>query len=549
VQQGLFAIEQVGGFSGKTVALANGQVIAGDPRFFRSNLLEYGDVTPQAVTSAMGRWLTRPVYSLRVDPGTREAYTEASASRQAPPDTTPPTSSAREAMPPIGEIADLDFPNVERARLSNGIEIVYAQRTAIPVTLVALDFNAGIAADPRDRFGAQRLMLSVMTAGANGRDAMEIAEQQERLGANVTAFGSMDRSTVFLTALTANLGLSLDLFSDIVIRPDFEAGEVERLRNAQLALVAQEATQPNGLAGRVFPTLVFGENHPYGRAASGLGSQGSVGALDREALVNFHRTWIRPETARMFVVSDRPLRELRPLLERRFGAWRGDANVAVGRKDFTVAIPEARTRIVIVDRPQSPQSVIYAGQVTALRGGQDDPLTLNAANEAIGGGFLSRINTEIRERRGWSYGLGGNVALREFNSPYIVNAPVQADRTGESIQVLIQQFRDFRSTSGVTEAEHTRIINGNIRQLPGSFETAASIIGALRGNALYNRPDNYWERVASRYRGMTAGDMDAAARAAIDPDKFVWVVVGDASVVRPQLERLGLPIETVTVTP
>ncbi|WP_395645879.1 M16 family metallopeptidase [Terricaulis sp.] len=549
VQQGLFAIEQVGGFSGKTVALAQGAVLAGDPRFFRRNLLEYGQVTPAAVVAASQRWLTRPVYALRVDPGAREPYQEAVAFGHPPPDTAPPTSSAREAMPAVGEIADLDFPNVERAHLTNGIEVVYAQRTAIPATLVALDFNAGIAADPRGRFGAQRLMLSVMTAGANGRDAMQIAEQQERLGANISAFGSMDRSTVFLTALTANLGLSLDLFADVVIRPDFAAGEVERLRNQQLALVAQEATQPNGLAGRVFPALVFGENHPYARAVSGLGSQASVQSLDREALVAFHRAWIRPETARMFVVSDRPLRELTPLLERRFGAWRGDAGVAVGRKDFSVAIPEARPRIVIVDRPQSPQSVIYAGQVLNLRGGQDDALTLNAANEAIGGGFLSRINTEIRERRGWSYGLGGNVALREYNSPYIVNAPVQADRTGESIQVLIQQFQDFRTTAGVTDAEHGRIVNGNIRQLPGQLETAGALINTLRGNALYNRPDDYWERVASRYRAMSAADMDAAARAAIDPARFVWVVVGDASVVRPQLERLGMPVEVVTVTP
>jgi predicted Zn-dependent peptidase len=544
VAQSFFNIEQVGGFSGKTVALANGAVLAGDPGFFRRNLLEYGAVTLADVRAAAQRWLSRPVHALRVDPGAREPYEEASATSRPAPDNRAPTAQPRDPMPPVGEIADLDFPEVERAQLSNGIEIVYAHRDAIPVTLVTMDFDAGIAADPQGGFGAQRLMLSAMTAGANGRDAMQIAEEQERLGAFIAAFGSLDRSTVSLTALSANLGRSLDLLADIVMRPDFAPAEVERLREQQLALIAAEVTQPNGLAQRALAPIIYGENHPYGRPPSGLGSADSVSPLDRDALVRFHQTWIRPEEAQLFVVSDRPLAEIRRALEARFGDWRGAADVAPGRKDFTVAIPPPRPRIVLVDRPQSPQSVIYAGAVLGLQG-SDDTLTLNAANEVLGNNFLSRINTEIRERRGWSYGLSGQVQLRERQTPYVINAPVQSDRTGDSIRVLIEQINAFNSTEGVTEAEHVRTINGNIRQLPGAFETAASILNALRSNELYDRPDTYWEDVAARYRAMTATQMDAAARAAIDPSRFVWVVVGDASVVRPQLEGLGLDVEVV----
>jgi predicted Zn-dependent peptidase len=347
---------------------------------------------------------------------------------------------------------------------------------------------------------------------------------------------------VSLTALSANLGLSLDLFADIVIRPDFVASEVERLRDQQLAAIAAEATQPNGLAQRALPPIIYGPEHPYGRPLSGLGSAESVGALDRDALVAFHRAWMRPETARIFVVSDRPLAEVRRALEARFGAWRGAADVAAGRKDFSVPIPAPRPRIVLVDRPQSPQSVIYAGAVLPIQGA-DDTLALNAANEVLGASFLSRINTEIRERRGWSYGLSGVVQLRERQVPYVINAPVQADRTGDSIRVLMEQINSFNSTNGVSESEHVRTINGNIRQLPGAYETAASILGALRSNDLYDRPDDYWEAVAPRYRAMSAADMDAAARAVIDPSRFVWVVVGDASVVRPQLAGLALPVE------
>lgn len=539
----VLSIEQVGGFSGKTVALANGAVIAGDPDFYERNLRAYGNVTPAAVRDVMGRWLTRPTYALRVDPGAREPYQEASATSRPAPDNRPPTAQARDPMPEIGTIADLDFPDVQRARLNNGIEVVYARRAAVPITYVAFDFDAGVSADPQGAFGTQRLMLSTMTSGAGGRDAMEIAEQQERLGATIGANGSLDRSALTLTTLSANLSLSLDLFADVVQRPDFEAREVGRERDQQLSAIATEGTQPNGLAQRTFPALVFGENHPYGRPSSGLGSQTSVSPLTRDNLVAFHQTWIRPETARVFVVSDRPLNEITRVLNARFGNWRGAA-VPVGQKNFDAPIPAPRSRIVIVDRPQSPQSVIYAGTVLPIRG-SEDTLTLNAANEVLGNNFLSRINTEIRERRGWSYGLNGVLSLRENQVPYIINAPVQADRTGDSIRVLIEQINAFNSTNGVSASEHVRTINGNIRQLPGSFETAGAVLGALRSNQLYRRPDNYWESVASRYRGMSAADMDAAARAVIEPSRFVWVVVGDASVVGPQLEGLGLAIEVV----
>jgi predicted Zn-dependent peptidase len=156
-------------------------------------------------------------------------------------------------MPEVGTIADLDFPDVQRSRLSNGIEVVYARRAAVPITYVAFDFDAGVSADPQGGYGTQRLMLSSMTSGAGGRDAMQIAEQQERLGATIGANGTLDRSSLTLTTMSANLELSLDLFADVVLRPDFEAGEVSRLRNQQLAAIAAEGTQPNGLATRTFP--------------------------------------------------------------------------------------------------------------------------------------------------------------------------------------------------------------------------------------------------------------------------------------------------------
>jgi Predicted Zn-dependent peptidases len=287
--------------------------------------------------------------------------------------------------------------------------------------------------------------------------------------------------------------------------------------------------------------LIYGSDHPYGRPAAGLGETAAVAGVDREDLVAFHQAWLRPDNAQMFVVSDRPLSELAPLLEARFGTWTAPSTPR-GVKALDAAVPVLTPRIVLIDRPQSPQSFIIGAQVLNVTG-KDDLVVANAANEAIGGGFLSRINQDIRETRGWSYGLGGGIQTREGRSFYLIQAPVQSDRTGESISVLLQQYRDFAGARGVTEAERDRIVGGNVGQLPGRFETSAAVLNALRSNALYDRPDNYWETLGSRYQALTAAEMDAAARAVLDPEAFIWVVVGDASVVRPQLDALGLPVE------
>jgi predicted Zn-dependent peptidase len=238
-----------------------------------------------------------------------------------------------------------------------------------------------------------------------------------------------------------------------------------------------------------------------------------------------------------------PLNQLVPLLEARFGNWQ-PPSVPRGVKQFNAPVPAPRPRIIIIDRPQSPQSVILAGQILPAEGTQD-LLNLTAANEALGGSFLSRINMELRERRGWSYGARGSANLFEHQVPYIIQAPVQADRTGDSIAAAIEMVRGFLGPNGVTAEELNRIQLGNTRQLAGQFETSPAVLGALRSNALYRRPDNYWETIADRYRGMTSQVLDQTARRYIDPSKFVWVVVGDAQRIRPQLERLGMPIEVM----
>lgn len=529
--------------NGKASVLAEGQLYAGDPDFYKKELAAYAAVTPAQVQAAMKKWLSRPVYSQIVMPGEREAYAEAAAapSGATPTPAEPIQRVARDPAPAIGQVSNVVFPAVERAALSNGVEIVYARSTTVPVTRVALEFDAGVAADRADRLGAHTLMLNVMQEGTTTRDSKALAEAQERLGASVSVGSSMDRTVANLSTVTTNLQPSLALLSDVVRNPAFAPAEIERLRATRLAGLANEKTQPAALAARALPPLIYGENHPYGRSFSGTGDEAVIRSLTRDDLVAEHARWIRPDNAKLFVVSDLPLAELKPQLEAAFGNWRAPSTPK-GTKAFDAALPQTSARIVLIDRPQSPQSLIYGGQVLPVSG-TDDLLTLTTANTVLGADFLSRINADLRETKGWSYGVRGNVSTLQHRSPYIVNAPVQANRTGESIAALIGQYERFLTADGVTAAERERTVLGDTRALSGSYETSFQVLNALRSNALYGRPDNYQETLAGRINALTAEQMDAAARAAIKPDSFVWVVVGDAAVVKPQLDALGLPVE------
>jgi predicted Zn-dependent peptidase len=405
-----------------------------------------------------------------------------------------------------------------------------------------LSFDAGYAADAPDRRGLQNLTLSLLDEGTATRTSQELAEEQERLGVEIGASGTADRSTIGMSALSANLDPSLDLLTDIVRNPAFAPAEVERVRSQVLTGIAQQLKDPGAMAARTIPGLLYGEAHPY--ATTAIGAPDAVEGFTREDLIRFHQQWLRPDNLEIFVVSDRPLAEVRAELDERFGEWR-PPSVPLGRKQFSE--PPARPpspRIVLIDRPQSPQSVIVAGQLTPVDP-RSDITALSSANEVIGGNFLARINMDLRETKGWSYGVSGRLSLNEHAVPYVISAPVQADRTGESIVALAQNYREFLTSRGTTNEELARIIANNVQQLPGRFETSDAVLQAMMLNDLFGRPDNYHELLAARYRAQTRATLDQAARAAIAPEGFVWLVVGDAKQIRPQLEKLGMPIEVV----
>lgn len=550
-------LEEVGGFGGKGAVLAEGLLYSGDPAHYSAELARYAATTPDQVKTALAKWLSRPVFALTVTPGDRAAYEDSSsvgAAKFAPrfyrgPDgqggTAPAAASPavdRWALPAVAPVKDFTFPTVARATLSNGIGIVYAQRSAVPITSIAFSFDAGVSADPVKRPGTQALTLALLDEGTRTRDSIAIAEQQERLGANISVGATMDTTRINLYSLSANLAPSLDLLADIVRNPAFAPAEVERLRNQQLASIASELSNPGALAQRTLPPLLYGKDHPYGRAAGGSGDPAVVKTLTRDELVGFHNAWIRPDKATIFVVSDRPLAEVRSALEARFGNWVGVG--APGAKDLGAAIPAPSPRIILVDRPNSPQSYILGGEVTPLKGSDDLTATL-LANNILGDDFLSRLNSDLREAKGWSYGVAGRFSRYAGPVPYLVVAPVQADKTGAAIAALRTDIGAFLTDKGVTPVERDRFVENAIREMPSSFETGGAVLAGMQNNVMFKRPDDFYSHVAARYRALTPAQLDAAARAAIDPKAFTWVIVGDAKSVRPQLDSLGLPVEVV----
>ncbi len=555
-------LEKVGGFSGKAVTLAEGAVYSDDPGKYKKDLAIYATATPQSVAAIARKWLGRPVLRLTVAPGERSAADNALAGNAkdggaghkpaffrnpdaaAPAAATPPAPT-KIAEPPIEPVKDLDFPDVEHATLKNGIKVVFAQRSAVPTVRVSVAFDAGNAADDKTKLGTAGLMAALLDEGTTSRSSVQIAEEQERLGASISAGNSMDRTNVGLFALKPNLDASLGLLADVIRNPAFAPAEVERLRGQVLTRIKAEKTEPMAIAQRMLPPLLYGQAHPYGIPFTGSGTETGVKAVTRADLTAFHDKWMRPDNATIFAAGDTTLAELLPLLEKRFGDW--TAPVAEkGAKLFRMDRMMRPAKIVLIDKPQSPQSMILAGLLTN-QSGTDNPVTLQTANEVLGGSTTSRLWMDLRETKGWAYGVGTALSGVKETIPLLVYAPVQTDKTGESILALRKDMTEFLTTKGTTEAERNQTINSQILSLPGSFETSSDLLSAMMRNSLIGRADDYYETLPKTYRAMTAADFDKAAREAIHPERLIWVVVGDAKLVRPQLDAVGLPVEMGTL--
>jgi predicted Zn-dependent peptidase len=242
------------------------------------------------------------------------------------------------------------------------------------------------------------------------------------------------------------------------------------------------------------------------------------------------------------VVGDVTMPDLLPKLEAAFGDWKAPASPAPA-KAIDAPIPPSKPRLVVIDRPNSPQSVLLFGRVLPLNGAGTGQEALELANEVIGNDFLSRLNSDLREEKGWTYGISSSLFQVRGPRAFVVFTPVQSDRTADSIKLIVQDMKAFPAQKGVDQVELQRVTEGNIRNLPNRFETNGQVLGALLENQRLKRPDDYQARLPDIYRSITAAQIDQAAAKYLQPEQMVIVVVGDRSQIDAQLKTLGMPIE------
>ncbi|MDD9890887.1 MAG: pitrilysin family protein [Gammaproteobacteria bacterium] len=515
-------IERIGGFGGKSDALARSEVYGGSPDAYRKSLADQQNASVEGIREAANRWLTDGVYVLEVEPFPRYAATGEGVDRSRLPDLeTPP---------------DVSFPEIQRARLSNGLNIVLAERNAIPTVGIQLMVNAGYAADQLASPGTASLAMNMLDEGTESLSSLEISEALETLGAVLTTGSNLDTSTVTLNALTENLEPSLALFADVILNPSFPQVELERLKQEQLARIQREQTTPIQMAQRVFPKLIYGADHAYGQGLTGSGTLDSVRNLERSDLMDFVRAWFKPNNATLIVVGNTDLDTLVPMLEEQFADWSpGD----VPEKNVSDVAHQQESKIFLIDRPDSLQSVIYAGHIAPAVEDESE-IAIGTMNNILGGSFTSRINMNLREDKGWSYGSRTIMIPTNSQRPFFVQAPVQTDRTADSMQEVINELRGFIDDSPPTREEVQKAQDSQSLRLAGRWETNNSVSGSLREIVRFGYEDDYFDRYADRVRSLNIEDVAEAARGVVRPENMVWLVVGDRSRVEAEIKELGI---------
>jgi zinc protease len=516
-------VEQVGGFGGKSQILAENAVYGDRPDFYRHSLELLRTATQQQVLAAARNWIKGEPLVIEVHPFS--------------PDLAPSgTSADRTKLPMPQTFPDAPFPALERATLTNGMQLIVAERHAVPVVRFSLQLDAGYAADQFASPGAATMTMEMLDEGTASMDALEISDELLRLGAQLTSGANLDFSVVGLSALKENLDESLAIYSDVILNPAFAPAELERLKALQLAGIQQEKNSPENMALRVLPRLLYGEGHAYSLPMTGSGTEEAVAALGRDDLVAYHDSWFKPNNATMIVVGDTTLAEVRPKLEALFARWRPGE---VPAKTLPAVAPPERPSVYLIDRPGSEQSVIIAGHLIGKRDPADD-IAVDAMNDILGGAFTSRVNMNLREDKGWSYGADTVVVDTQAQRPFLAIAPVQADRTAASMQEIKREIEEYVGAHAATDAEVATSKRRSTLTLPGRWETAQAVARDTAELVRFDLPDDYWNGYAELVGGLDVAEVrDAAARTLL-PGRLTWVVVGDLDVIEAEVRALAL---------
>ncbi len=515
----LQGLERIGGFGGKSDLLAQSQTFEGAPDAWKGSLEILKTATPIQVRDAARRWLSDGAYSLSILP--------------APDFAAGPPGADRKTMPQPSQVAAPAFPTFKRLTLSNGLKVIVVERHAAPIVQMDLVVNTGYGPDyALEKTGTGSMAVALIGDGTKTRDALEISEDLSRLGASLNASGGGEVSYVWMNTLKATLDPSLALFADVIENTTFRPDDVERERRLMIAQVQQQKRDPGSMAFRVAGPAMYGSDHPYGK----ISTERSLEAIGRDELAAFHGRWFRPNNATLVVVGDVEAAQLIPKLETAFVGWKA---APVPPRTVPPASAGDKAVVYIVDKPDSPQSVVLAGNIAPPRNDQDE-IAIATFNTVFGGAFVSRLNMNLREDKHWSYGVSSFVDGGRGPWQFATYASVQTDKTAESAAEIRKELTDVVGAKSITADELSMAQNNMTLSLPGAWETNSAVADYITGLEYYGRADNYYDGYADKVRAVTRADADRAARKVVRDTALVWVIVGDRKKIEPGIAALNL---------
>jgi zinc protease len=445
--------------------------------------------------------------------------------QQAPDRTHPPAPGPPEA---------LKLPEIHKAQLSNGLPVWIVEMHKVPVAQVNLVVFSGTAEDPAGKFGVASLTTAMLTEGAGSRSALEIADAIDLLGADLASGSGIDASAVRLHVPVARLKDALPIMADVALRPTFPNDELERVRQQRLTALLQARDDPATIAPVAFSRMLFGPTHRFGTMTGGTAA--AIKAFTAADLRAFYTAAFRPTNATLLVVGDVTQAAVTPMLESNFGSWKPAAGQAPKAALPPVQPPAAR-QVYLVDKPGAAQSQIRIGTIGVARS-TPDFFPIQVLNTVLGGSFSSRLNMNLREQHGYTYGASSAFDMRMSAGPFFAAAGVQTDKTGDALKEIFNELNGILKP--VPPEELARAKNYVSLRFPGAFETTSDISRRLEDLLVYHLPEDYFSKYVQNIQAVTAADVERVAHKYIEPNQLIVVVVGDLKTIEAPVRALNL---------
>ena len=535
-------LQTLGGFGGIADTMNQYNQYTGDPGYLPKDIAAEEAVTVASAKAAAVKYLTQNsavvVYCV---PGKKVS----SEVPRSPEDTdadvkitnpyTPEFEAAqswRKTMPKAGPPVTVHLPVPQTFMLANGLKVYVVPEPSLPILSASLVTRAGGENNSTDKAGLASLTAQVMGEATTTRDLTQLAEAQERIGTRIGVLAGMDSASASMTVLTNHTGEGLDLLADVLQHPAFNDADLDRLRRQRLIGIQQETDNVQAIATRVAPKLLYGDQ-PYGVSATGTTE--SITGLTRADVTGFYAAHFGPADSGLVFVGDITVLQARKLAERYFGKW-----TATTSAPAMVPPPPAppATHIVIVDKPGAPQTSLLAVGF-GVPANSPDLQTISVMNYVLGGSFASRINMNLREVHGYTYGANSQYQSYRMGGNFAAGGLVRTDITGPAAKELMYEIKRFPTTPP-TEVELTAAKDARVQSLPGLFETDGAIAGSIGGIFLYNRPLDYFATLPAKYRAVTSADVERVAKQDIHPDQLIIVAAGDRAKIEPQLKEADL---------